>query len=178
MEFKRISELEKIDSLPENASLLAEVDGTPKRLAAENAKFGGGGATVFYITENGEEYSLSSLFGDKPVVASDDADAGIATQELSYENLTYQTMSFDAFTWYSDMEMTQQLTANKVAKMCFEAEGPIILKFVYNGEVMAVCRASVRAEAPTSSYKQYQASLTFPSTESGNFVWIWAGIPS
>lgn len=176
MEFKRIGELEKIDSLPENASLLAEVDGTPKRLAAENAKFGGGGATVFYVTEN--EPAASSLFGDKPVVASDDADAGIATQNLSYENLTYQMGHFDDLAWYSDMEMTQQLTANEVAKMCFEAEGPIILKYVYNGEVMAVCRASVRAEAPTSSYNQYQASLTFPSTESGNFVWIWAGIPS
>lgn len=175
MEFKRIGELKKIDSLPENASLLAEVDGTPKRLAAENAKFGGGGATVFYITENAV---VSSLFGDKPVVASDDTDAGIATQNVSYENLTYQMMYFDNFVWYSDMEMTQQLTANEVAKMCFEAEGAIILKVVYNGEVEKVYNASAVAEPPSSTYKLYQATLLFPITESGKFVWMWVGNPS
>lgn len=49
MEFKRVTDLEEIDALPDDATILVIDGDAAKRISKANAKFGGGGGvTVFY----------------------------------------------------------------------------------------------------------------------------------
>lgn len=54
MEFRSITNLEELDTLPDDAKIINVVDaGTAKQISKSNAKFGGGSVTVFIIVEEG-----------------------------------------------------------------------------------------------------------------------------
>ena len=49
IEFRDVSDLEEVTEIPEDADILVIVDGVAKRISKENAKFGGGSVTTFYV---------------------------------------------------------------------------------------------------------------------------------
>ena len=51
-EYRKITEVEEIDALAGDEKILVEDHGTLKRIGKDNAKFGGGGVTVFTATQN------------------------------------------------------------------------------------------------------------------------------
>lgn len=64
--FRDITDLEPIDSIPDNADIVVVVDGVAKRISKENAKFGGGAAVekkVFYVGKD-QTSNNSTLYKD------------------------------------------------------------------------------------------------------------------
>ncbi len=51
MEFKRVTDLEEIDALPDDATILVIDGDKAKRISKDNAKFGGGSVTFFKMVE-------------------------------------------------------------------------------------------------------------------------------
>lgn len=51
IEYKEITQLEKLDELADGSYILVIQDGTAKLISKENAKFGGGSVTVFNVVE-------------------------------------------------------------------------------------------------------------------------------
>ena len=52
MNFRSITDLTELESLPDDAKILVIDGGTAKQISKENAKFGGGGGnTIFYTTD-------------------------------------------------------------------------------------------------------------------------------
>lgn len=56
IEFRDVAELEEITEIPEDADILVIVDGVAKRISKQNAKFGGGSVTTFYVTSSKKIY--------------------------------------------------------------------------------------------------------------------------
>ena len=56
IEFRDVADLEEITEIPEDADILVIVDGVAKRISKENAKFGGGSVTTFYVTSSKKIY--------------------------------------------------------------------------------------------------------------------------
>ena len=90
--FRDITDLEPIDSIPDNADIVVVVDGVAKRISKENAKFGGGAVEkkVFYVG------------ADWTAVNSANAENGLAVLETAYNTL------------YKDAELTTFATAQEV----------------------------------------------------------------
>lgn len=53
MEFRNITNLEELKTLPDDAKILVIDTGTAKQISKANAKFGGGSVTVFNVVEEG-----------------------------------------------------------------------------------------------------------------------------
>lgn len=109
--FRDITDLEPIDSIPDNADIVVVVDGVAKRISKENAKFGGGAVEkkVFYV-------------GTKPAAKnSANAKRGIPVEEATYNTL------------YKDAELTTLATAQEV----FDAwkEGSLMIFDPANGYI-------------------------------------------
>lgn len=51
MEFRSITDLEQLETLPDDAQILVVDNNTAKRISKANAKFGGGSVTVFKVVE-------------------------------------------------------------------------------------------------------------------------------
>lgn len=51
MEFRNITNLEELETLPDEAKILVIDSGTAKQISKANAKFGGGSVTVFNMIE-------------------------------------------------------------------------------------------------------------------------------
>lgn len=49
IEYKEITQLEKLDELADGSYILVIQDGTAKLISKENAKFGGGSVTIFNV---------------------------------------------------------------------------------------------------------------------------------
>lgn len=49
IEYKEITQLEKLDELADGSYILVIQDGTAKLISKENAKFGGGSVTIFNL---------------------------------------------------------------------------------------------------------------------------------
>lgn len=49
IEYKEITQLEKLDELADGSYILVIQDGTAKLISKKNAKFGGGSVTVFNV---------------------------------------------------------------------------------------------------------------------------------
>ena len=58
MEFRSITDLEQLETLPDDAQILIIDNNTAKRISKTNAKFGGGSVTVFNIVEEGKSYGI------------------------------------------------------------------------------------------------------------------------
>ena len=56
IEFRDVADLEEITEIPEDADILVIVDGVAKRISKENAKFGGGSVTTFYVASSNKIY--------------------------------------------------------------------------------------------------------------------------
>lgn len=56
IEFRDVADLEEITEIPEDADILVIVDGVAKRISKENAKFGGGSVTTFYVPSSKKIY--------------------------------------------------------------------------------------------------------------------------
>ena len=54
MEFRNITNLEELETLPDDAKILVIDAGTAKQISKANAKFGGGSVTVFTAVEEGK----------------------------------------------------------------------------------------------------------------------------
>lgn len=78
VEYKEITQLEKLDALADGSYILVVEDGTAKLISKENAKFGGGGITTFYLSE--PEVNSAPSGGSPVVVQSSDSNSEIATQ--------------------------------------------------------------------------------------------------
>ena len=52
IEFRDVADLEELTEIPADADILVIVNGVAKRISKENAKFGGGSVTTFYVTSN------------------------------------------------------------------------------------------------------------------------------
>ena len=59
MNFRSITDLTELESLPDDAKILVIDGGTAKQISKENAKFGGGGNTIFYTTDGSTLYTDS-----------------------------------------------------------------------------------------------------------------------
>lgn len=57
IEFRDVADLEEITEIPEGADILVIVNGVAKRISKENAKFGGGSVTTFYVTSSNKIYT-------------------------------------------------------------------------------------------------------------------------
>ena len=55
MEFRSITNLEEIETLPDDAKILVNDAGTAKQISKKNAKFGGGETTIFEIHQREKE---------------------------------------------------------------------------------------------------------------------------
>lgn len=55
MEFRSITNLEELDSLPDDAKIIVVDAGTAKQISKSNAKFGGGSVTVFKMVREGSD---------------------------------------------------------------------------------------------------------------------------
>lgn len=56
MEFRSITNLEELETLPDDAKIIVVDAGVAKQISKSNAKFGGGGVTVFKIVaERGDK---------------------------------------------------------------------------------------------------------------------------
>lgn len=53
MEFRNVTNLEELETLPDDAKILVIDAGTAKQISKANAKFGGGSVTVFNMIEKG-----------------------------------------------------------------------------------------------------------------------------
>ena len=53
MEFRNVTNLEELGTLPDDAKILVIDAGTAKQISKANAKFGGGSVTVFNIVREG-----------------------------------------------------------------------------------------------------------------------------
>lgn len=53
MEFRNVTNLEELETLPDDAKILVIDAGTAKQISKENAKFGGGSVTVFNVVREG-----------------------------------------------------------------------------------------------------------------------------
>ena len=53
MEFRNITNLEELETLPDDAKMLVIDAGTAKQISKANAKFGGGSVTVFNVVGEG-----------------------------------------------------------------------------------------------------------------------------
>lgn len=53
MEFRNITNLEELETLPDEAKILVIDAGTAKQISKANAKFGGGSVTVFNVVREG-----------------------------------------------------------------------------------------------------------------------------
>lgn len=51
MEFRSITDLEQLETLPDDVQILVVDNNTAKRISKANAKFGGGSVTVFKVVE-------------------------------------------------------------------------------------------------------------------------------
>lgn len=60
-EYRKITEVEEIDALTGDEKILVEDHGTLKRIGKDNAKFGGGGVTVFTLTANANVKQLADF---------------------------------------------------------------------------------------------------------------------
>ena len=56
IEFRDVADLEEITEIPADADILVIVGGVAKRISKENAKFGGGSVTTFYVTSSKKIY--------------------------------------------------------------------------------------------------------------------------
>ena len=56
IEFRDVADLEEITEIPEGADILVIVNGVAKRISKDNAKFGGGSVTTFYVTSSKKIY--------------------------------------------------------------------------------------------------------------------------
>lgn len=94
--FRDITDLEPIDSIPDNADIVVVVDGVAKRISKENAKFGGGAVEkkVFYV---GAEPAA-----EPAAVNSANAENGLAVLDAAHNTL------------YKDAELTTLATAQEV----------------------------------------------------------------
>lgn len=52
--FRSVTDLEELDALPDDASILVVDNGTAKQISKANAKFGGGSVTKYLLTEEGK----------------------------------------------------------------------------------------------------------------------------
>lgn len=60
MNFRSITDLTELESLPDDAKILVIDGGTAKQISKENAKFGGGGGnTIFYTSDGSTLYTDS-----------------------------------------------------------------------------------------------------------------------
>lgn len=59
MNFRSITDLTELESLPDDAKILVIDGGTAKQISKENAKFGGGGNTIFYTSDGETLYTDS-----------------------------------------------------------------------------------------------------------------------
>ena len=53
MEFRNITNLEELETLPDDAKILVIDAGTAKQISKANAKFGGGSVTIFNAIKKG-----------------------------------------------------------------------------------------------------------------------------
>lgn len=53
MEFRNVTNLEELETLPDDAKILVIDTGTAKQISKANAKFGGGSVTVFNVVAEG-----------------------------------------------------------------------------------------------------------------------------
>lgn len=53
MEFRNVTNLEELETLPDDAKILVIDAGTAKQISKANAKFGGGNVTVFNAVTKG-----------------------------------------------------------------------------------------------------------------------------
>lgn len=51
IEFRSVTDLEELDALPDDASILVVDNGTAKQISKANAKFGGGSVTKYLLAE-------------------------------------------------------------------------------------------------------------------------------
>lgn len=60
MEFRNITNLEELETLPDDAKILVIDFGTAKQISKANAKFGSGSVTVFNVVTKGSgKYAVS-----------------------------------------------------------------------------------------------------------------------
>ena len=52
--FRSVTDLEELDALPDDASIVVVDNGTAKQISKSNAKFGGGSVTKYILTEEGK----------------------------------------------------------------------------------------------------------------------------
>lgn len=55
IEYKEVTQLEKLDELADGSYILIIQDGTAKLISKENAKFGGSSVTIFDVVEDSPE---------------------------------------------------------------------------------------------------------------------------
>lgn len=65
IEFRSVTDLEELDALPDDASILVVDNGTAKQISKANAKFGGGSVTKYLLADA----STQSAQGDVAVQA-------------------------------------------------------------------------------------------------------------
>lgn len=134
MEFRKVTDLEKISELSDSSYILVIENDTAKQISKGDAKFGGS-VTTFYTPKSVVPNSLAA--NDKPVVLNNDteteanteakaktaAKAGIATLDLPTSDDTL----------YVDEAMSQEVTAAEAwAAAC---AGTVRIAFVDNGLV-------------------------------------------
>lgn len=89
LEFRSVTDLEELDALPDDAAILVLDGGKAKQISKENAKFGGGSVTKFFVQSSPE-----------PTSAND----GVAVLDLSSPSVMHEDGSavtaqeaYDAF---------------------------------------------------------------------------------
>ena len=85
-EFRKITEVEEVEKLTGNEKILVNDDGTLKQISKDNAKFGGGGVTVFTVSHDVEPRSMT----DSPIVTQ--SDSGVSTYRTT---ATYSILKED-----------------------------------------------------------------------------------
>lgn len=59
LEFRSVTDLEELDALPDDAAILVLDGGKAKQISKENAKFGGGSVTKFFVQSSPETSSAN-----------------------------------------------------------------------------------------------------------------------
>ena len=93
IEYKEITQLEKLDELADGSYIMVVQDGTAKLISKENAKFGGG-STTFYAVENSA--SGQSASGDSSIAVQASVGPSYTFQHSDGTEVTAQE-AYDAY---------------------------------------------------------------------------------
>lgn len=141
MEFRKVTDLEKISELSDSSYILVIENDTAKQISKGDAKFGGGG-TTFYTPESGAPSSLAA--NDKPVVLNTETEANTEAKAKTAAKAGIATLDLPSSgTLYVDEAMTQEVTAAEAWAAACAGAVCIAGVAVENGMVQGILLAAM-----------------------------------